>query len=124
YSRTCGQIALDIGWGGDTFSGGDHSGVRTLDVSATYHPQRREISLYIINRHPGEAQETTIRLVDGEFKGTGELSIINGPDIKAENNFEQPYQVSTRTEQISMDGKECTVNFEPHSITALVCKVL
>ncbi len=123
YSRTCGDIALDIGWGGDTFSGGNRSGVRTLDVAATYHAQRREISLYIVNRHRSEAQETTIRLMDGAFRGPGQFSIINGPDIKAENTFEQPHQVVTRTEQMNMDGKECTIVFEPHSITALVCKV-
>ena len=123
YSRNCGDIALDIGWGGDTFSGGDHTGVRALDVTATYHPQRREITLYVINRHLSDAQETTIRLIDGEFDGPGELSIINGPNIKAENTFENPHQVITRTEQANMDGKEFTVVFEPHSITALVCNV-
>lgn len=35
YSSTRGQMALDVFWQGDTFTGGKQTGIRTLDVSAT-----------------------------------------------------------------------------------------
>lgn len=124
YSRTCGQIALDVAWRGDTFSAGDYTGVRTLDVSATYDEQRRQITLYVVNRSATDALETTVSLLDARFAGPAQLSIINGPDIKAENTFATPDQVTLCEQEIALDGHTWTAVFEPHSVTALVCPVM
>ena len=40
--------------------------------------------------------ETTISLTTGEFTGSVQVSVVNGPDIKAENTDEKPNQVVTR----------------------------
>jgi alpha-L-arabinofuranosidase len=65
--------------------------------------------------------ETTISLADGEFAGTGQALVINGPDIKAENTFQQPYRVRTSERVLSTERQAFTYAFEPHSITALIC---
>ena len=57
------------------------------------------------------------------FTGSVKVSIINGPDNKAENTEEKPNQVVTRESVIRSTGKSLTFTFEPHSVTALVCPV-
>lgn len=124
YSRTCGQTALDVAWRGDTFSGGAHTGVRVLDVSATLDEQRKQIALYVVNRSATGALETTISLAEGRFAGPAQVSVVNGPDIKAENTFATPNQVGVREHALEADGAQLTMTFEPHSVTALVCPIV
>jgi alpha-N-arabinofuranosidase len=121
YSRTCGPIALDVFWQGDTFSTADHTALRVLDVAATLDEQRRSLSLYVVNRSETEAQETTISLDTASFSGPVQGFVINGPDIKAENTFDQPHQVGVSSVAVNAERRELTYTFEPHSITVLVC---
>ena len=127
YSRTCGQLALDVLWYGDTFSGTyrnrTYTGIRTLDVTATLDNALKQLVVYVVNQSKKDAMETTISLTSGEFAGDIKASIINGPDIKAENTEEKPNQVVTKELVLKASGKSFTFTFEPHSITALVCTV-
>jgi len=123
YSRTCGQLALDVFWYGETFSGGDCTGIRTLDVTATLDESRKQLMVYVVNRSQTEAMETTISLASGQFAGSVQVSVVNGPDIKAENTFEKPNQVGIRETAFEAGGQSFTYSFEPHSVTALVCVV-
>jgi alpha-N-arabinofuranosidase len=127
YNRTCGQLALDVFWYGDTFSGTyknrSYSGIRTLDVAATLDKARKQLVVYVVNQSKTDALEAAISLADGQFAGNVQVSIINGQDIKAENTMEKPHQISVRESTIKAAGKSLTVSFEPHSVTTLVCKV-
>ena len=119
YASHCGDIALDVFWTGDTFSGGDHTGLRTLDVSATIDSDGKRLSVFVVNRSQSDAIETTLTLDAGEFGGTARASVVNGRDIKAENSFELPEQVKVSESQLSASGKDFVYVFEPHSVTAL-----
>jgi len=131
YRRTCGQQALDVFWSGETFAGTyqerhftrEYTGVRILDVTATLDESRKQLVVYVVNRSQKEAMETTISLADGQFAGSVQASVVNGPDIKAENTFEKPNQVGIRETTLEASGKSLTYSFEPHSVTALVCAV-
>lgn len=123
YSRTCGKYALDVWWQGDTFYGGEYTGVRTLDVSATLDEVRKQLVLYVINRSQTEEMETMIKLTAGSFSGHVRACVINGPDIKSKNTFETPCVVVTKENTLIRQGQTLTCTFEPHSITALVCEI-
>ncbi len=123
YRRTCGQIALDVWWQGETFVGGEYTGVRTLDVSATLDEAQKQLGIYVINRSRTEVMETTISLATGHFTGSVQASVVNGPDIKAENTFDTPNQVGTSEDTLTAKGQSLTYTFEPHSVTALVCTI-
>ena len=120
YASNCGDIALDVFWKGDTFSGGDHSGIRTLDVTATIDSAGKQLSVFVVNRSQTDAIETTLTLDSGEFAGPVRASVVNGPHIKAENSFETPDQVSVSESKFVASGKEHVQVFEPHSVSALV----
>ena len=127
YSRTCGQLALDVFWYGDTFSGTyknrAYSGIRTLDVAATLDKARQQLVVYVVNQSKEKAMETSIVLTSGQFTGNVKVSVINGPDIKAENTDDKPDQVGVRENTLQGSGKSFTYIFEPHSVTTLVCTV-
>jgi alpha-L-arabinofuranosidase len=127
YSRTCGQLALDVFWDSDTYSGAylghTYTGVRTLDVTATLDVSKKQLVVYVINQSKDKAMETTIALTGGEFTGNAKVTVVNGPDIKSGNTEENPYQVVAQQMALKALGKSFSYTFEPHSITALVCAV-
>ncbi|MBA7698585.1 Exo-alpha-(1-_6)-L-arabinofuranosidase [subsurface metagenome] len=123
YSRTCGQIALDVWWQGETFAGGEYTGIRTLDVSATLDEAQKQLVLYVVNRSQPEAMETTISLTTGRFTGNVRAFVVNGPDIKAENTFDTPNVVGTSENTLIAKGQSLAYTFEPHSVTVLVCAI-
>ena len=127
YSRTCGQLALDVFRDGDTFSGAykgrAYAGIRTLDVAATLDTARKQLVIYAVNRSPDKAMETTISLDAGVFTGKVKASIVNGPDNKAANTPEKPDNVGVHETILKTAGKTLTTTFEPHSVTVLVCPV-
>lgn len=123
YASNCGDIALDVFWKGDTFSGGDYTGLRTLDVSATLDTAGKKLSLFVVNRSLTETLETKISLADAAFAGDVAASVVNGPDIKAQNSFEAPDKVTVTSATSTATGSEFVYAFEPHSVTALVFEI-
>jgi alpha-N-arabinofuranosidase len=127
YNRTCGQLALDVFWSGDTFSGTyknrAYNGIRTLNVSATLDESQKRLVIYVVNQNKDKAMETVIALDEGEFTGNAKVSIINGPDIKTENTTEKPNQIGIKETELEVTGRSFVCTFEPHSVTALVCAV-
>ncbi len=124
FSTLAGPTALDIAWDGETFAAGEHSGVRRLDVSATLSADRRQLVLFVVNRSEAAETETQIKLAEGRFSGEVKAYIVNGPDIKTRNGFDQPPQVFTREHTLAAEGGTLSLAFEPHSFTALVCPVI
>jgi len=124
YSQTCGNLALDPYWEGETFSGGGCKGVRTLDVSATLNETKKQIVVYVVNRNQSREMETTLQLTAGEFKDRIKVYIVNGPGLKAENTFASPDKIKTKGTSVTANGHTLDYTFEPHSVTALVCDIL
>ncbi len=123
FSALCGPTALDIHWDGDTFEGGEHTGLRVLDVTATLNADKKELVLFVINRSEDTAAETHIRLINGQFADTAQVRVTNGPHIKAKNTFETPEQVVTHHDQVQTNTNQLTLAFEPHSVTAVICPI-
>jgi alpha-N-arabinofuranosidase len=121
YSTHCGSAALNVFWTGDTFSGGGHSGVRVLDVSATLDEAQKRLVLFVVNRSEHDAAETEIQISAGRIAGVVDAFTVTGADIKIENTFDQPDGVGVRRFDVPGEGGTLAVSFEPHSLTVLVC---
>ena len=74
--------------------------------------------LNVVNRHRDQAVETDIEFEDKQVSGTVEVSEINAPDIKAENNFNST-TVKTVSKSASAGGTTLKYTFPPHSFTML-----
>jgi len=87
-----------------------------LDASAGY--DNGSLVVNVVNRHRDQAIQTELELEDKEFGGAVEAIEVNGPDIKAANNFDgapvKPIQRSAPAQ-----GKTVTYSFPPHSFTML-----
>jgi alpha-N-arabinofuranosidase len=121
YSQFAGATALDVHWDGDTFSAGEYTGVRTLDVTATLDAERKQLAIFVVNRSATDGAETTVSLAEGRFNGAVQVYTVNGADVTTENSFAQPGAVHTWERQVAPEGSTLRVTFEPHSVTALVC---
>ncbi len=119
FSSQAGDTALDVFWTGDTFSGGKHSAVRLLDISATLDSASGQVVLFVINRSEQQPIEAEISLAAGRFNGAAQARVVNGAHIKAENRFGQEPQVITSSSSFETDGTTLRWTFEPHSLTAL-----
>ncbi|MBZ4677061.1 MAG: alpha-N-arabinofuranosidase [Anaerophaga sp.] len=97
------------------------SDVPYLDVSATYKDDN--VTIAVINRHKDKAIPTDIISQSGDFDGKLEVYEINGPDIKAENDFGQTNVKTERKENIKASGSVVTYAFPPHSVTLLKGKI-
>src|SRR4029079_1995152 len=82
-----------------------------LDVSATYNDG--EIILNVLNRNKEEAITTDILSQTGTFSGSFKVFEVNGPDIKAGNDFNKETVKTVEKSMINANGNKITYSFPP-----------
>ncbi len=102
---------------GAGYSPTQQSNVPYLDVSATYNDG--EVVIAVVNRNKDEAITTDIISQQGNFTGRFEVYEVNGPDIKAVNDFGVENVKTDRKDDIRVRGEQMTYTFPPHSFTLL-----
>lgn len=90
--------------------------VSYLDTSAAY--DNGSLILNVVNRHDTQPVETEFEAQDKQFGGAVEVAEVNGPDIKAENDFGST-KVKTVTRTTQATGRTFRYSFPPHSYTML-----
>ena len=92
-------------------------GVQYLDVSASMDGD--DMVIAVVNRHKDKAINTDILLQEGQYDGKFDVFEVNGPDIKAENDFGSEKVTTTHKKAINAKGQKLTYSFPPHSFTLL-----
>jgi alpha-N-arabinofuranosidase len=95
-------------------------GVPYLDTSASL--DQGALVINVVNRHRDQPIETEIELQDKSFAGPVETAVVNGPDIKSENDFGVT-RVQSVAGSATADGRRLRMRFAPHSFTMLKAKV-
>ena len=83
-----------------------------LDSSASLDGSTLALSL--VNRHKDQPMDVEFELQDKTFAGPVEISEVNGPDIKSENDFGKT-TVQTVTRSATADGKKLRLRLPAHS---------
>lgn len=91
-----------------------------LDTSAAL--DSGTLILNVTNRHPSQAVSADIDLVDKQFSGAVTVMEVNGPDIKAENDFNIT-RVKATQKSTAARGKTFQYSFPAHSYTMLQVKL-
>jgi len=91
-----------------------------LDASGAYNDG--QLVLNVVNRHRDQKIEAEILAEDKEFSGEVSVSEVNGPDIKAENDFTQN-PVKTAERSTRAEARSLRYGFPPHSYTMLRVKM-
>jgi alpha-N-arabinofuranosidase len=92
-----------------------------LDVSAAY--DNGAVVLNVVNRHRDQAIDTEFKLEDKQFAGPVEISEVNGPDLKSENNFDST-TVKAVQRSAKADARNWRYSFPAHSYTMLKAKLV
>jgi alpha-N-arabinofuranosidase len=112
--------SLELFAEGPSYSTDKYEAVPYLDISAAL--DNGTLVLNVVNRHQTDALTALFELEDKQFAGTFEVSEVNGPDIKAENDFNStPVKPAHATVQSS--GVRLQHSFAPHSYTMLKGKL-
>jgi alpha-N-arabinofuranosidase len=91
-----------------------------LDASAAY--DNGSLVLNVVNRHRSQPIEAEFEAQDKQFTGAVDAAEVNGPDIKAENDFDKT-TVKTVSRKANATGKTLRYTFPPHSYTMLKTRV-
>ena len=91
-------------------------GVPYLDVSAGW--DNGSLVLNVVNRHRDQRIEAEVELQDKQFAASVAVSEVNGPDIKAENDFNKT-AVKTVERSVTAEGRKLRYLFPAHSFTML-----
>jgi len=101
---------------GPTYKSARFPVVPYIDSSASLDGHALVVN--IVNRHQTEAMDVTIALEDKRFAGAATVSEVNGPDIKAMNDFNSnPVTAKNRSQAAS--GNSLTLRVAAHSYTQL-----
>jgi alpha-N-arabinofuranosidase len=85
-----------------------------LDASAAY--DNGTLVLNVVNRHRDQAIDAEVEAEDKEFSGSAAITEVNGPDIKAENDFGS-VKVQPAERTAAARGSRLALRFAPHSYT-------
>ena len=88
-----------------------------LDVSAAYN--NGELAICVLNRHKDKAITTEIISQEGRFAGKFKVYEVNGPDIKAVNDFGKETVITIQKPDISASGESFYYSFPSHSFTLM-----
>ena len=92
-----------------------------LDASAAY--DNGTLVLNVVNRHPDQAVPAEVLAEDKKFSGEIEVQEVNGPDIKAENDFGVT-RVRAVARSASARENRLDYSFPPHSYTMLKVRLV
>ena len=114
-------VALEVFVDSPGYPSRRYGTVPYLDVSAAR--DGGTLVLNVVNRHRDQTVEAEIELEDAVLGGSYEVSEVNGPDIKAENNFSAS-PVKTVKKIIAANGAKMRYSFPAHSFTMIKGSIL
>jgi alpha-L-arabinofuranosidase len=116
FSRNVKGNSLNLLVDGPTYKSKRFENIPYIDASGSMDGNTLVVN--VVNRHLDQPMDVEIRLEDRKFTGSVAISEVNGPDIKAVNDFGQKV-VSSRTKNLGASGSSLTYNFPPHSYTQM-----
>ena len=114
FSRNMKGNSLRLQLDSPTYTSKRFDTVPYLDASAAL--DGNTLVLNIVNRHLDQALDVSVLLEDRQISGAITVSEVNGPDIKAVNDFDKTL-VGVQTRTISASGSALTYSVPPHSYT-------
>lgn len=112
--------ALDLFVDSPKYASRRFGDVPYLDTSAAYDDGT--LVLNVVNRHQTQAIDADFEAEDKRFSGAVEVAEVNGPDIKAGNDFGSS-KVGVTPSSATAQGRKFAYRFPPHSYTMLKTKL-
>jgi alpha-N-arabinofuranosidase len=121
FANNCKGKSLELFVDSPKYASKRFGDVPYLDTSAAY--DHGALALNVVNRHPDQAIDADFEAQDKSFSGAVEAWEVNGPDIKAENDFDS-MKVRAVQRSASAQGNRLAYRFPPHSYTMLKVRLV
>ncbi|MBV9226596.1 MAG: hypothetical protein JOY85_21385, partial [Acidobacteriaceae bacterium] len=118
FAAHCHGTALDLVVEGPTYKTKGYDAVSYIDASAV-DAGDGNLVLNVTNRHRDQPLDVVFDLTGKRFDGPYQVFEVNGPDIKAENNFNTTTVKTTQGQSVSGNGGILKYRCAPHSFTQL-----
>jgi alpha-N-arabinofuranosidase len=92
-----------------------------LDTSASY--DNGTLTLNVVNRHRDQPIDVEFEIQDKSIAGSVEVTEVNGPDIKAENDFGVT-KVESSVSSAKAEGRKLQYRCPAHSYSLLKLKLV
>ena len=122
FATHCHGTALDLIVEGPTYSTQNHPAVPYIDASAAVNTDGTVV-VNITNRHRDQALDVTIEAEDKRLAGDFQVFLVNGPDIKSENDFDKVSVKTAEQKSLSGNGRSLKYSAPAHSYTMLKGKL-
>jgi alpha-L-arabinofuranosidase len=121
YAKQRGHQSLDVRVESPEYKPDAGRALGYLDVSATYDPKTRQVSLNVLNRSEKTDISASIENVAGAPAGPVAVWELNNPDLKATHTFgkDQVVRPTTRSVSVKASGNGFEYTFPKHSLTIL-----
>jgi len=117
FATNCHGTALQLLVDTPNYDSKKFGAVPYLDVSAAYN-DNGTVVLNVTNRHRDQPLDAVFELENKQFSGEFQVFEVNGPDIKAENDFDTT-RVKTTQKSATASGTSLKYTFPAHSFTML-----
>jgi alpha-N-arabinofuranosidase len=121
YAKQRGHQSLDVRVDSPPYRAEKARELGHLDVSATYDPKTRKVSVNVLNR--SEKSDVTARIENAAGAPSGPVNVweLNHPDLKASHTFgkDDVVRPKTRSASVKASGNSFEYTFPKHSLTIL-----
>ncbi len=93
----------------------DNDSVAVVDAIATVDKTGKNWAISLINRHPSDHVDCTVKMGDKLLNGTFGATVLTGDSPDSFNDIEHPQRVSP--EEVEVNFKEGITPLPPHSLT-------
>lgn len=125
YAKQRDRLSVDTLVRSPEYKPDDGRALGYLDVSATFDPRSRRVSLNVLNRSEKNDIATEIAPVAGTWNRSAEIWELNHTDLKATHTFGDDRKVrpATRTATLDGNGRGLRYTFPKHSLTILTLRL-
>jgi alpha-N-arabinofuranosidase len=119
FANHNGMVAVEPWVDCETFDSERYGKVPYLDVSASYDPEDRVLTVNMVNRDKGNAAPVRMEVGPGGFADRATLFHVVGDGPKAQNTFDEPDNVGVVKLTNDATGRAATVELPPCSVTVM-----
>lgn len=125
YANQPGRLPAAVHYTGPVFSVGGRrvraaENIPWLDVVSLLGPDRKNMSVLIVNRHPQKSIETEIKCTGFSPKEQAQVRVLAGPEISSHNKWYEPDRIKPYTFTVNVKPEAgYTLNIPPHAIAVM-----
>ncbi|MEP7365265.1 MAG: alpha-L-arabinofuranosidase C-terminal domain-containing protein [Acidobacteriota bacterium] len=121
YGKQRGNMALDVWVSSPTIATSGGEAFRALDVSASWNPSTRRLSLNVLNRSSQDDISTQVESADGKLANQVEIWQMRHPDMRATHDFGRDRTLVPKSSVLAVtpNTKRFNYTFPKASLTIL-----